>query len=524
MKHCPKCQSIYPEAQNFCRNDGAPLFSDSAPTETLPTGAELNDDAAVPSTLATKAHKRPVKSKAIASIAVLPFINETADANTEYLSDGISESIINSLSQLPKLRVMARGTVFRYKGQAIDLQNVGRDLGVRAVLTGRIAQLGDRLIINTELLDVVDGAQVWGERYNRKLTDIFEVQEEIAGEISEKLRLRLTSADRKRINKRYTENFEAYQLYLKGRYYWLNTRTEEGIERSIEYFNRAIEVDPSYALAYTGLSDSYVVLGISYIVPSIDILPKAKAAAIEALAIDDTLAEAHASLSIIKLFIEWDWTSYERESKRAIGLNPNYATAYYEYAQYLMAMGRFDEAIQEARRARELDPLALDINTIVGWSYYFARNYEEAIKQYRKVIEIDPEYSQAHRRLGMALLQQKQNEEAIAATQKARSLAINNVEELAYLGYAYAVSGQRKETQKILAELEEEAKRRYISPYLMALIYVGLGENDLAFEWLEKAIEARAVNLIWLNVEPIFDGLRSDLRYPPLLRRIGIGS
>lgn len=521
MKSCPKCQSIYPDAQNYCRNDGALLFSDSAPTELLPTGTELNE-ASVRPALTAKSSKRHLSSRAIDSIAVLPFINETADANTEYLTDGFSDSIINTLSQVPKLRVMARGTVFRYKGRATDPQNVGHDLGVRAVLTGRIAQQGDRLIINTELLDVIDGAQIWGHRYNRKLTDIFEVQEEIAAEISEKLRLKLTGADRKRINKRYTKNFEAYQLYLKGRYYWLNTRTEDGIQRSIEYFNRAIEVDPSYALAYTGLSDSYVVLGLSYIVPSIDILPRAKAAAIEALAIDDSLAEAHASLSLIKLFIEWDWISYERENKRAIALNPNYATAYYTYAQYLMAMGRFDEAIREAKRAQELDPLALDINAIVGWSYYFARNHEEAIKQFRKVIEIEPEYFQAHRRLGMALLQLQQYEEAVAAIQKARDLAVNNVEELAYLGYAHAVSGQSKEALRIISELEVESKSRYISPYLMALIYVGLGENDLAIEWLGKAYEARAVNLIWLNVEPIFDSLRLDTRYPPLLQRIGM--
>lgn len=521
MKSCPKCHSVYPETQNFCRADGTALFSDSTPTAILTTG-KLN----IPKSpaLTAKPTKRQSKSKSIASIAVLPFINETTDANDEYLSDGFSDSIINSLSQIPKLRVMARGTVFRFKGQAIDLQEVGRNLGVRAVLTGRIAQQADRLIISTELLDVVDGTQIWGERYNRKLTDIFEVQEEIAAEISEKLRLKLTSAVKKRLNKRYTENFDAYQLYLKGRYYWLNTRTEEGIKRSIEHFNHAIKVDPSYALAYAGLSDSYVVLGLSYIVPSTDILPQAKAAAIEALAIDDTLAEAHASLSIIKLFIEWDWKSYERESKRAIALNPNYATAYYEYAQYLMAMGQFDEAIRAAKRARELDPLALDINTIVGWSYYFARNYDGAIQELRKVIHIDPDYFQAHRRLGIALLQRKQYEEGAAAIQKARDLAVDSVEELAYLGYAHAVSGQREKAQTVISELELESKSRYISPYLMALIYVGLSENDLAFEWLEKAYQARAVNLIWLNVEPIFDSLRLDPRCPPLLERIGIAS
>lgn len=521
MKSCPKCQNVYPENQNFCRIDGTVLFSDSTPTGILSTG-KLKAPQSPTST--AKPGKRQSKSTSIASIAVLPFINQTADATNEYLSDGFSDSIINSLSQIPKLRVMARGTVFRFKGQTIDLQEVGRHLGVRAVLTGRIAQQGDSLIINTELMDVVDGAQIWGERYNRQLTDIFEVQEEIAAEISHKLRLKLTSADKKRLNKRYTENFDAYQLYLKGRYYWLNTRTEAGIKRSIEHFNQAIKVDPAYALAYAGLSDSYVVLGISYIVPATDILPQAKAAAIAALAIDDSLAEAHASLSIIKLFIEWDWSGYERESKRALALNPNYATAYYEYAQYLTAMGQFDEAIRAAKRARELDPLALDINTIVGWSYYFARNYDAAIRELRKVVQIDAEYFQAHRRLGIALLQRKEYEEGVAAIQKARLLAGDSVEELAYLGYAHAVSGQLAEAKRIISELKLESQTRYISPYLMALIYVGLDEQDQAFEWLEKAYEARAVNLIWLNVEPIFDSLRLDSRYLSLLQRIGNAS
>jgi TolB-like protein len=462
------------------------------------------------------------------SIAVMPFSfanadpNVMADPDREYLSDGITESIINSLSQLHNLKVIARNSVFRYKGKEIDAQAVGRELGVRTVLTGRIVQRGDQLTISAELIDVGDNKQVWGEKYERKILDLLTVQKEIAKKVSENLRLRLTGEEQKLANKDYTHNVEAYQLYLKGRYFWLNKRTEERLRKSIEYFNQAIEIDPNYALAYSGLADGYVVLGLFYILPPTEAFTRAKAAATRALELDDKLAEAWASMSVVKLFYEWDWPGYEREVTRALELNPNYAAAHYEYAQYLAAMGRFDEAVREARRAQELDPLSSAINTTVAWIFYFARDYDEAIERYRKVIEIDPNYFLAHRKLGVAYLQKKMNKEAIAEIQKSRSLSEESVEEIAYLGYAYAVAGERNEAEQVVGELREQSKLRYVSPYLMALIYTGLDEKDQAFAWLEKAFEERSNNLIFLKVEPIFDPLRSDPRFTDILRRMNL--
>jgi serine/threonine protein kinase/tetratricopeptide (TPR) repeat protein len=461
------------------------------------------------------------------SIAVMPFSfastdpNVMADPDREYLSDGITESIINTLSRLHNLKVIARSSAFRYKGKDIDPRAVGRDLGVRTVLTGRIVQRGDSLTISAELIDVGDNKQIWGEQYERKISALLSVQKEIVKEVSANLRLRLTGEEKKQAAKNYTQNAEAYQLYLKGRYHW-GKRTEEGIKRSIEYFNQAIEVDPDYALAYSGLADGYVVLSTFYVLPPKEAFAKGKSAALKSLEIDNNLAEAHASLSIVRLFYEWDWPSYESDAKQAIQLNPNYATVHYEYAQELAALGRLAEAIREAKRAQELDPLANDINTTTGWIFYFARNYDEAIKQYRSVIETDPNYFRSHRLLGTSLLKKGQPEEGIAEIQKAVALSGDSVEEKAYLGYAYAAIGRRNEAQKVINELTEQSHRKYISPYLLALVYTGLGDKDQAFEWLEKAYSDRAVNLIWLNVEPIFDNLRSDPRFANLVRRVGL--
>jgi serine/threonine protein kinase/tetratricopeptide (TPR) repeat protein len=461
------------------------------------------------------------------SIAVMPFSfastdpNVMADPDREYLSDGFTESIINSLSRLHNLKVIARSSVFRYQGKDIDPQTVGRGLGVRTVLTGRIVQRGDSLTISAELVDVDDNKQIWGEQYERKISDLLSVQKEIAKEVAANLRLRLTGEEKKQAAKDDTQNVAAYQLYLKGRYHW-GKRTEEGVRKSVEYFNKAIEVDPNYALAYSGLADGYVVLATIYVLPPKEAFAKAKSAAMRALEIDNNLAEAHASLSIVRLFYEWDWPSYESDARQAIQLNPNYATVHYEYAQELSALGRFDEAIREAKRAQELDPLTNDINTTAGWVFYFARNYDEAIKQYRSVIDTDPNFFRSHRLLGTSYLQKNQPDEAIAEIQKAVTLSGDSVEEKAYLGYAYAVTGRRAEAQQLMSDLREQAQRKYVAPYLMALIYTGLGEKDQAFEWLEKAYEERSVNLIWLNVEPIFDPLRSDPRFANLVQRIGL--
>ncbi len=330
------------------------------------------------------------RDQAITSLAVLPLVNASADPQMEYLSDGITETIINSLAQLPQLRVMARSTVFRYKGREADPQAVGHELGVGAVLTGRVSQVGESLIISMELVDVAHGWQLWGEQYNRNPADIFALQEEIAREISGKLRLRLTGEQQQRLTKRYTESTEAYQAYLRGRYHW-NKYTREGLKKGTAYFQQAIDLDPGYALAYAGLADSYYRLSNLYLPPR-EAMPKAKAAAMKALEIEEMLAEAHASLGLVRFWYEWDWQGAEREYKRAIELNPGYAIAPLWYGLQLMALGRFDDALAEMKRAQDLDPLSLVINTNLGGTLYRARRYDQAIEQCRRTLEIDSSF------------------------------------------------------------------------------------------------------------------------------------
>jgi serine/threonine protein kinase/Tfp pilus assembly protein PilF len=462
------------------------------------------------------------RSQAMDSLAVLPLLNESADPNTEYLSDGITESLIRSLSQLPNLRVMARSTVFRYKGKDVDPQKVGRDLGVQAAVTGRVQQRGDTLIIAVEMVDVEKGSQLWGGQYSRKLADIFAIQEEISREISEKLRLRLTGEEQKRLTRRYTENPEAYQTYLKGRYYW-NKRAVEGFKKGLEYFQQAIEQDPSYALAYAGLADSYNLLGL-YVyhgLPPKESYPRAKAAAEHALQIDDTLAEPHTSLAWVKFRFDWDWPGAESEFKRAIELNPRYPTAHHWYAYYLAGVGRLDEARAAIQKAQELDPLSLIINATVAQVFYYAHEYDRAIEQLRKTLEIDPNFAHAHRLLGESYREKAMVREAIAEMQKAVTLSGGNrAYYLGQLGNAYAVSGRRGEALRILDELMELSQQMYVSPTIFAIVYIGLGQKDKAFTWLERAYEERSAFPTEFLAEPMFDSLRSDRRFQDLLRRM----
>jgi TolB-like protein/Flp pilus assembly protein TadD len=458
-------------------------------------------------------------SPSIQSLAVLPLAGVSTDPNVEYLSDGITESIINSLSQLPHLRVMARSAVFRYKGQEVDPQEVGREMGVRAVLTGRVFHLENRLIIRIELIDVAEGRQIWGEQYDREPLGIIAVQEEISQEISEKLRLRLTGQQKKLLLKRYTGNTEAYHAYLKGRYYW-NKRTEEGFRRGIECFQRAIRKDTNYALAYAGLADCYNLLNSYGVLPPRESAPLIKTAAKQALQIDDMLAEAHASLGHVKMMHDWDWSGAERAFRRALELNPNYATAHHWYALYLRARGRFDESLVELRQAQRLDPLSLIINTVVGAHFYYARQYDKAIEQCRETLELDPNFHVAYGVIGEAYTQQGMYKEAIAELQKAISLS-SGPEGLTMLGYTYAVAGQRSQARKILNRLKNMSGHRYIEPSSIAIIYIGLSEKERAFEWLERAYEDRNELLMMLQVDPRLDALRSDTRFTELLRRVG---
>src|SRR5258706_5527034 len=461
------------------------------------------------------------KRQPIDSLAVLPFINASADPEAEYLSDGITDSIINNLSQLSQLRVMARSSVFRYKGRESDPQEAGRRLGVRAVLLGRVLQFDERLIIRTELVEVKSGGQLWGQQYNRKVVDIFAVQEEIAREISEGLRLKLRAEEKRLLTKRYTENTEAYHAYLKGRYFW-NKRTEGELKKGIEYFQQAIDIDQRYALAYAGLADCYAVLGnFSFLSPEAA-YPKAKAAAVKALEIDDTLPEAHTSLAWVKTQYDWDWAGAERKFKQAIALNPDYTPAHYWYALFLSAMGRHDEAIAQAQCACEIEPLSLLPNTVLGWTFYFGRQYSEAVEQLRKTVEMEPTFSFVRMLLGGAYEQMGIYFEAVAEFNAAVSGTGSRTQSLAALGHGYATSGRRGEAMEVLKELQEAQKRKYIAPFFMALIYTGLSEKEQAFVWLERAYEGRSWGLLWLKVDPRFDSLRSDSRFTELLCRIGL--
>ncbi len=468
-------------------------------------------------------HGAPRKRRspgAIHSLAVLPFENVAADPGTEYLSDGITESLIDSLAQLPKLRVMARSTVFRFKGQNIDSQTAGRELNVHAVLVGRVSQQGEMLLITAELVDVANGWQLWSEKFNRRRADLFAVQEQIAKEITERLRLRLSGADRKRLTKRYTEDTEAYHLYLKGRYYW-NKRTQEDLKTGIDFFKQAIEKDPNFALAHAGLADSYYLLaGTAFAAFSPqEALPRAKAAALKALEIDGGLAEGHASLASI-LTAEWKWKEAEKSYKRSIKRNPRYATVRQWYAFYLTAMGRMEEALAEAKCAHELDPLSVIINRDLGLVYYYARQPDQAIAQYRKTLELDPNFALLHQAMGRAFLLKGMHAEALAAMQKAVSLGGESVAMSAALAHAYAVTGEPDRARKILSELLERSRRTYVSPISIAVIYAGLKDNESAFAWLEKGYDEHNIGLFTLKVHPVFDGLRSDPRFQDLLRRM----
>ena len=458
----------------------------------------------------------------IDSIAVLPFENRSVDAETEYLSDGMAESLIYRLSQLPNLKVTPTSVAFRYKGQQVDTIKAGNELGVSAVLSGRITQRGDNLTISAELVDVRNGKLLWGEQYDRKMSDLLATQREIAREIVERLRLKV-SGEEKALAKHYTESNEAYQLYLKGRFYW-NKRTEQGIRKSLEYYQQAIETDPNFALAYSGLADAYDLLGApdaTGALPANEAMPKAKAAALKALEIDDTLAEPHVSLAHVKYYYDHDFATAEREYKRAIELNPAYPTAYSWYAVYLMSVGRFDESLAQVRRALELDPLSLPINMALGWVLLTARQNDQSVEQLRKTLEMDPNFVLAHHRLGLAYEQQGKYDEAIVEFKQVITMTSGKPLGVAALGHAYAMSGKRAEAQKILAELLEQSKGSFVSPASVAVIFAALGDKDQAIAWLEKAEKERDGVLVRLKVDSRYDSLRSDPRFADLVRRVG---
>jgi serine/threonine-protein kinase len=458
---------------------------------------------------------------AIDSIAVLPLINASNDPNSEYLSDGITDSIISNLSQLPQLKVMARSTVFHFKGKEIDPRDVGRQLGVRAVMTGRLLQQGDHLIVRTELVNVADGTQLWGAEYDRKLSDVLGLQQDISREISEKLRLKLTGEEKKRLTGRDTTNAEAYQSYLRGRYLW-NKRTGEGLKRAIEEFQQAIDRDPNYALGYVGLADSYGLLEEYAGVPASETLPKARAAADRALQIDDSLSEAHTSSALIFEQM-WRWSETEEEYNRAISLNPNYATAHHWFSIYFRTRGRLDDSLREIKRAQELDPLSPVIGQNVAEVYLLKNDLNSAIAECQRIIGLDPNFPGAHDELGFAYLKQRRNDEAIAEFQKTVELSGSASRYQGDLGYCYAVMGRHAEAQAILKELEVKYTRREAVGQYLADVYAGLGDRDQVFSWLERDFErGSGIRLPFIKWWFTFDDLRGDPRYADLLRRMGL--
>jgi serine/threonine-protein kinase len=460
------------------------------------------------------------KARSIDSIAVLPFANLSGDPNADYLSDGLAESLINNLSQSQNLKVMSRNSAFKYKGQEANAKSVGRELGVHGVVTGRISQRGDNISINIELIDTRDDTQVWGEQYNRPMSDLPTLQEEIARQVSEKLQHRLSGEAERRVSRRYTDNAEAYQLYLKGRFYW-NKRTEEGLTKATAYFNEALEKDPTYALACTGLADCYALLYEYSPDHPKDLYAKAKAAAERAIALDDSLAEAHTSLAAAYEY-EWNWSQAEAQYARAIELNPNYDTAHHWYSAYLISRKRFDEAIRESRRALELDPLSLIINTALGRALHCAGQHDRAIEQLRKTLELDPNFAEAHFQLGLAYEGRGSYDEAIQAFERFKELS-GDESAKAWVARVYAESGKRSQAIKILGELTAKSKSGEPSPYPIATIYAALGDKDRAFEWLGKVYEQRSYYVVFLNSDPGLANLRGDQRFTELLRKIGLG-
>ena len=458
-------------------------------------------------------------SGAVASLAILPFTNVGADPKTEYLTDGITEGLIDSLSQLPNLAVMSRSSVFHYKGQTVDAQAVGEKLGVRAVLTGRLLQTGNNLSISIELVDVRNNRHLWGRQYGGKVSDLIPLQEQITNDISNALRPGRPELE-KRLAKRQTANPEAYQLYLNGLYFW-NKGSEQGFRNAAEYFGQAIQKDPGYGLALTGVADTNILLEDSGYLSGKDACPRAQSAALEAVASDDQLAEAHSSLALVKEYCDWDWAGAEKEFKRAIELNPNLAAAHHWYGSFLTKMGRQNDAASEIAKAQKLEPLSPIINTTLAWQFYVAGQPDRAIDQLRKTLEMDANFAPARRLLEEVYEQRGMSKEAVAEWQKALTLS-GNPELAASVGKDFETSGYTGVLQNWLEGLKELSKHEYVSPYTIAETNARLRENDQAFLWLDVAVQERDGRLTSLKVDPMFDRMRGDPRFQNLLQRVGL--
>ena len=549
MKRCPECRrDYYDDSLMYCLDDGTALLEGPAVGDETQT-ALINN---LPTEAPTKAFNEPASTNAarqepskntwmagakgilllaalgigiylyydlrssrqIDSIAVMPFVNESGNPDVEYLSDGMTESLINSLSTLPNLSVKARNTVFRYKGKEIDEKKVGQELTVQAVLFGRFIQRGDDLTLFLSLVDSRTGNALWGEQYERKMKDLSALRNDIARDVGQKLRSGLSNADSTNLTKNYTANAEALRLYFYGRYSW-SKRTTESVKRSIEYFNQAIEKDPNFALAYCGLADAYVVpvLGMA---PR-DVMPKGKAAATRALEIDNTLAEAHTSLARVLQSYDWNWVEAEKEYKRAIELDPRYPLARQWYGGFLARTGRMNEGIAEIKAAIELDPPSASANFDLGLAYFFARDYDQAIQQFQRALDLEPGFPVALSMLPIAYVEKGRHDLAISKIEE-----IQEDNSLASAGQVYSLSGRKDDAMRIIDKLERRGRQGYIGATAFAFIYAALGDNDKAIAYLEKGHEERAFQMQFLKVDPRWDKLRGDPRFADLMRRLGL--
>jgi adenylate cyclase len=574
MKRCPQCHRVESDdALAFCRADGAPLVNDSssldseagtarlgsAPVATeietslLPHTADAAMSRATAPTTAlplqqptgtTRELTRPKRrrvliagvflvaavsavagyfyltrkdKRAIQSIAVMPFVNESGNADAEYLSDGMTETLISSLSQLPNLNVKARSSVFRYKGKETDAKTVGRELNVQAILNGRVVQRGDALTLGLELVDAQTENVIWSEQYNRRQADLVNLQSEIARDVSSKLKLRLSGADAEKVAKTYTTDPEAYRLYLQGRFYW-NKREEKEFRKAVEYFNQAVARDPNYALAFSGLADSYALLYSFGFMPPTEAIPKARDFARRASSLDGSLAEPHATLGYVLVSYDYEFAGSEREFRRAIELNPNYATARQWYGELLTYVGRFDEASAEYRRALEIEPLSLPINWDYGRFLYNTRRFDDALAQHQKTIELDPGFARAHRTLGEVY--RVRGDYASAVEERAKFFdLIGQPQNGALIRAIFAKEGWLGFLRLVVAE--NSPLKDSNNNWVFAKAYVGLGEKDKALAELNKAYENRISSVLWLKVEPQLDPLRDDPRFQELLKRVG---
>jgi serine/threonine-protein kinase len=459
--------------------------------------------------------------KAEKSIAVLPFVNMSADPDQEYFCDGIAEELINALTQIKDLLVVARTSAFSFKGKDVDTEEIGKKLKVNHILEGSVRKAGERLRITAQLINVEDGYHLWSERYDRKMEDIFAIQDEVTLAIVDKTKLKLLGKEKEKLVKRYTEKSEAYNLYLKGRYFW-NKRTGDGVKKAIEFFQEAIESDPSYAPAYSGVADCFNVMGFLGLSPPREVFPKAKAAALKALEIDNDLPEAHTSVGYICMIYDWDWETAEKSFKWALELNPGYAVARQYFAAYLGIMGRFNECLSEVKQAVETDPLSVRLHAELGNYLYWAGRLDEALEQFQKTIEMDPSFGIVYGYMGLCYTEKKSYKKAMEAMEKGVELMGGSLFFLGYLAVIYAKVGKRDKSKEILHELERIYQKKFIHPVSIANLYAELGEMDKAFEWMEKAYEEHDIFLSLFKTRPEFEKLRSDPRAEVILEKIGL--